>query len=189
MLHNISECSSGALRSIFIIYDFYGLEGLHPHSWFIHLLIKSSGRAKKAVLHVSQSSPRLFGFVFRTPSSFLLSQTCSVMFPRRSLSGNWRRTRSPLLMQRIAQRVRLMQCQHSQSPGCQKIARQNFEIPNTCSWGGHKLKHIGELVHFCEDSHNIFPMWLLEQEPREWWHFWFDCLAQATNEYLVSINI
>ena len=31
MLHNISELSSGAVRSKFnILYDFYELEGLHP---------------------------------------------------------------------------------------------------------------------------------------------------------------
>ena len=49
-----------------------------------NLLMKSSGIAKKAVLHASQSSSRLFGFVFHA-SSFILPQTCSMMF----MSGDW----------------------------------------------------------------------------------------------------
>ena len=46
--------------------------------------MKSSGIAKKAVLHASQSSSRFFGFVFHA-SSFILPQTCSMMF----MSGDW----------------------------------------------------------------------------------------------------
>ena len=40
MLHNISELSSGAVRSIFnILYDFHELEGLHPcGSTMIHTI-------------------------------------------------------------------------------------------------------------------------------------------------------
>ena len=49
-----------------------------------NLLMKSSGIAKKAVLHASQSSSRFFGFVFHA-SSFILPQTCSMMF----MSGDW----------------------------------------------------------------------------------------------------
>ena len=49
-----------------------------------NLLMKSSGIAKKAVLHAPQSSSRFFGFVFHA-SSFILPQTCSMMF----MSGDW----------------------------------------------------------------------------------------------------
>ena len=53
--------------------------------WFgkdsYNLLMKSSGIAKKAVLHVSS---RFFGFVFHA-SSFILPQTCSMVF----MSGDW----------------------------------------------------------------------------------------------------
>ena len=49
-----------------------------------NLLMKSSGIAKKAVLHASQSSSRFFGFVFHA-SSFILPLTCSMMF----MSGDW----------------------------------------------------------------------------------------------------
>ena len=49
-----------------------------------NLLMKSSGIAKKAVLHASQGSSRFFGFVFHA-SSFILPQTCSMMF----MSGDW----------------------------------------------------------------------------------------------------
>ena len=49
-----------------------------------NLLMKSSGIAKKAVLHASQSSSRFFGFFFYA-SSFILPQTCSMMF----MSGDW----------------------------------------------------------------------------------------------------
>ena len=49
-----------------------------------NLLMKSSGIAKKAVLHASQSSSRFFGFIFHA-SSFILPQTCSMMF----MSGDW----------------------------------------------------------------------------------------------------
>ena len=86
MLHNISKLSSGAVRSIFnILDDFHELEGLHPcgltmiNTYLYNLLMKSSGRAKKAVLHASQSSSRFFGFVFHA-SSFILPQTCSWIF-------------------------------------------------------------------------------------------------------------
>ena len=46
--------------------------------------MKSSGIAKKAVLHASQNSSRFFGFVFHA-SSFILPQTCSMSF----MSGDW----------------------------------------------------------------------------------------------------
>ena len=49
-----------------------------------NLLMKSSGIAKKAVLHASQSSSIFFGFVFQV-SSFILPETCSMMF----MSGDW----------------------------------------------------------------------------------------------------
>ena len=59
MLHNISELSSGAVRSKFnILYDFHEL-GRTASMQFgkdsYNLLMKSSGIAKKAVLHASQS--------------------------------------------------------------------------------------------------------------------------------------
>ncbi|CAJ0939286.1 unnamed protein product [Ranitomeya imitator] len=46
--------------------------------------MKSSGIAKNAVLHASQSSSRFFGFVFQA-SSFILPQTSSMMF----MSSDW----------------------------------------------------------------------------------------------------
>ena len=81
MLHNISELSSGAVRSKFnILYDFHELEGTASMRFgkdSYNLLMKSSGIAKKAVLHASQSSSRFFGFIFHA-SSFILPQTCLV---------------------------------------------------------------------------------------------------------------
>lgn len=88
VLLNMNEKSRGAVRSIFNMwYDFHELAGLHPcgvDNDSYNLLIKSSGIAKKAVLHASQSSSRFFGFVFHA-SSFILPQTCSMMF----MSVDW----------------------------------------------------------------------------------------------------
>ena len=72
MLHNISELSSGAVRSKFnILYDFHELEGLRFGKDSYNLLMKSSGIAKKAVLHASQNSSRFFGFVFHPTPDML----------------------------------------------------------------------------------------------------------------------
>ena len=87
MLHNIRELSSGAVRSKFnVLYDFHELEGLHPcgSASFIQFIDEVIRNSKESSLACSQSSSRFFGFVFHV-SSFILPQTCSMMF----ISGDW----------------------------------------------------------------------------------------------------
>ena len=77
MLHNISKLSSGAVRSKFNI--LYAVR-----QGFIQFIDEVIRNSKESSLACLPESSRFFGFIFHA-SSFILPQTCSMMF----MPGDW----------------------------------------------------------------------------------------------------